>query len=91
MFYSPRIKAVVFFLLVLGKENSSLFFFIKQKEKFLFVLNFIIKDYKSVLLDLGKVPEYTAITGPRKNEREVAKTTALSIGKNRKKIEKFLL
>ena len=29
----------------------------------------------------GKVPEYTAIASPRKNGREVVKTTALSTGK----------
>ena len=43
--------------------------------------------FQKYLIGSDKVPEYTAVLGPRKNGREVAKTTALSTGK----IKKLLL
>ena len=96
MFYSPSIKAVVFFLLISGKENTSLFFYLQKKKKkfFLFVKLHIFRfflnrhtyhgGFQKYFIRSGIVPEYTAIAGLKKNEREVAKTTALSTGKNRK-------
>ena len=72
------------------------FFFQLQKKKkvFLYTFNCIffgssfLKDtyrgFQNYFIRAGKVPEYTVIAGQRKNGREVAKTTALSTGKNRK-------
>ena len=83
----------LYFFLVLGKENSSFFFFQLQKKKksfsFCSVLLFLKRHthhggFQKYFIRFAKVPEYTAIVGPRKNEREVAKITALSTGKNRK-------
>ena len=42
------------------------------------------EGFQKYFIRSGKVPEYTAIAGPRKNGKEGAKTTALSTGKNRK-------
>ena len=37
--------------------------------------------FQKYFIRSGKIPEYTAIAGPRENEREVASTTALTTGK----------
>ena len=37
--------------------------------------------FQKYFIRSGKVPQYTAIAGPRKNGRKVAKTTALSTGR----------
>ena len=96
MFYPPRIKAHVFFFSSGVTEIQGFFFYYKKKVKFFFTLNFIlfgssflkdtliIEDFKSILFRSGKVPEYKGIAGPRKNGREVAKTTVLLTEKNRK-------
>ena len=91
MFNSPRMKALVFFFFS-SQVRKIQFFFLITKKVFLYnklhIFQFFFLKrhtyhggFQKYSIRCGKVPEYTAIAGPRKNGREMIKTTALSTRK----------
>ena len=99
MFYSPRTKAHIcflFFLSRIGKIQD--FFSFNYKKKFFFMLMAYFSviflkrhtyhgGFQKYFIRSGKVLEYTAIAGPRKNGRKVPKQLLCQ----RERIEKLLL